>query len=70
MSSFYEEVYSLLKGEKTVSYYDKKIDWNNSSSPMSIDKYNPSNYGSFKPSYSHYNSSMGRVTPNIGGRLN
>jgi len=66
----------LLKGEISISYCDKQVDWSSSSSPISIDRYSPSSYGSYS-SYSSYNktysycsSSMSRVTPNIGGRLN
>ena len=66
----------LLKGEISMSYCDKQVDWSSSSSPISIDRYSPSSYGSYTSynksysSYSSYSSSMSRVTPNIGGRLN
>lgn len=63
----------LLKGEISMSYCDKQVDWSSVSSPMSIDRYSPRSYGdysSYNRNNNNYNSSMSRVTPNIGGRLN
>lgn len=59
-----------------MSYCDKLVDWSSSSSPMSIDRYSPKSYGGYSGhsgysrSNNNYSSSMSRVTPNIGGRLN
>jgi hypothetical protein len=63
----------LLKGEISMSYCDKQVDWSSSSSPMSIDSYTPKSYGTYNchsQSRNYYTTSISRVTPNVGGRLN
>jgi hypothetical protein len=63
----------MLKGEISISYCDKQVDWSSESSPMSIDRYSPrsyENYSSYNRNNNNCYSSMSRVTPNIGGILN